>query len=107
MNRPTPVASIEREELERFRRENRELKQVNDILKLASDLVRERTRDTTDRWTHRPVPPGGRVAAMRHELTGRWPARDAADCGDGEHEAHSGADVLVSDFGDFGGAAVE
>ena len=33
---PTPVASIEREELERLRRENRELKQANEILKLAS-----------------------------------------------------------------------
>jgi len=31
-----PVASIEREELERLRRENRELKQANEILKLAS-----------------------------------------------------------------------
>lgn len=33
---PAPVASIEREELERLRRENRELKQANEILKLAS-----------------------------------------------------------------------
>jgi transposase len=33
---PTPVASIEREELERLRRENRDLKQANEILKLAS-----------------------------------------------------------------------
>ncbi len=32
----TPVPSIEREELERLRRENRELKQANEILKLAS-----------------------------------------------------------------------
>jgi transposase len=32
----TPVASIEREELDRLRRENRELKQANEILKLAS-----------------------------------------------------------------------
>lgn len=31
-----PVASIEREELERLRKENRELKQANEILKLAS-----------------------------------------------------------------------
>lgn len=30
------MASIEREELERLRRENRELKQANEILKLAS-----------------------------------------------------------------------
>jgi transposase len=29
----SPVTSIEREELERLRRENRELKQANDILK--------------------------------------------------------------------------
>ena len=33
---PAPVASIEREELERLRKENRELKQANEILKLAS-----------------------------------------------------------------------
>jgi transposase len=36
---PTPpprTASIEREELDRLRRENRELKQANEILKLAS-----------------------------------------------------------------------
>lgn len=33
---PAPVASIEREELERLRRENRELKQANEIPKLAS-----------------------------------------------------------------------
>ncbi len=33
---PAPVASIEREELERLRRENRELKQANEILNLAS-----------------------------------------------------------------------
>ncbi len=33
---PAPVSSIEREELERLRRENRELKQANEILKLAS-----------------------------------------------------------------------
>ena len=33
---PAPVASIEREELELLRRENRELKQANEILKLAS-----------------------------------------------------------------------
>ena len=33
---PAPVTSIEREELERLRRENRELKQANEILKLAS-----------------------------------------------------------------------
>jgi transposase len=33
---PPRAASIEREELDRLRRENRELKQANEILKLAS-----------------------------------------------------------------------
>ena len=33
---PAPVASIEHEELEQLRRENRELKPANEILKLAS-----------------------------------------------------------------------
>lgn len=52
------VAPIEREELERLRRENRELKQANELLKLASALSRgNSTRDTTDRRLHRSLPP--------------------------------------------------
>jgi transposase len=33
---PPPAPSIEREELDRLRKENRELKQANELLKLAS-----------------------------------------------------------------------
>ena len=51
--------AAERAELERLRRENRELKQSTEILKLASAFsCGNSTRDSTDRRVHRRVPPG-------------------------------------------------
>lgn len=53
------LAAVERTELDRLRKENRELKQANEILKLASAFfARELDRDTVDRRVHRRVPPG-------------------------------------------------
>ncbi|MET8763533.1 transposase [Lentzea sp. NPDC004782] len=49
----------EREELLRLRKEVRDLKQANEILKLASAFSRgNSTRGTTDRRLHRRIPPG-------------------------------------------------
>ncbi|MBA0126740.1 hypothetical protein H0B56_14410 [Haloechinothrix sp. YIM 98757] len=53
------LSSVEREELQRLRKENRNLKQTNEILKLASSSSRgNSTCDIADRRVHRRIPSG-------------------------------------------------
>ncbi|WP_280276582.1 transposase [Nocardia wallacei] len=53
------LSAAEREELARLRKEVRDLKQANEILKAASAFSRgNSTRDTADRRVHRRIPPG-------------------------------------------------
>ncbi|MEV0361047.1 hypothetical protein AB0H71_33840 [Nocardia sp. NPDC050697] len=53
------LSAAERNGLTQLRRENRDLKQANAILKLDSAfLARNSTRETGDRRIHRQVPPG-------------------------------------------------
>ncbi|BDT92480.1 hypothetical protein IFM12275_24560 [Nocardia sputorum] len=54
------LSTAERQELARLRKEVRDLKQANAILKLASAFFSRgnSTRDTADRRVHRRIPPG-------------------------------------------------
>ncbi|WP_159851181.1 hypothetical protein [Nocardia sp. CY41] len=53
------LSTAVRQELARLRKEVRDLKQTNEILKLASAFSRgNSTRDTADRRVHRRIPPG-------------------------------------------------